>query len=261
MKERTKEAGKRDRRSISETEHITLMAQVDSCCPLCGDAILYTKKGRTYKQYDVAHIFPLNPTPEEQLTLSGVKLLSKDVNHIDNLIPLCLPCHEKFDKPRTASEYNELAALKRSLLEREHQQKLQFQYKLQDDIRAVVDALHTADLGDATATLAYDPKTLESKLANKISRPAKQKIVHNVADYFQVVKAAFQDMEKEDPGSVALISSQVKTYYLAQKHHGVKSDQIFPNLVDWIRVKTKASNPDAPEIIVSFFIQNCEVFE
>ncbi|MEY8144248.1 MULTISPECIES: ABC-three component system protein [Falsihalocynthiibacter] len=35
----------------------------------------------------------------------------------------------------------------------------------------------------------------------------------------------------------------------------------FDNIVKWLNAKTKAESNDAAEVITSFFVQNCEVFE
>ena len=73
-----------ERRSYTQAEEIALTTQVESCCPLCGKSLfykkLYKKKTRTYRFYELAHIFPLNPTAVEAEELKDVALLSADQN-------------------------------------------------------------------------------------------------------------------------------------------------------------------------------------
>lgn len=95
------------RKKYSPAEELCLTTQVDGKCPLCGSALFYVKKSNSYKAYELAHIYPLSPTPEEIEELKNEPLLHSDVNHPDNIIPLCLACHGRFDKPRTAKEYRE----------------------------------------------------------------------------------------------------------------------------------------------------------
>ena len=45
-----------ERRSYTTAEEITLTTQVESCCPLCGTALFYKKKGHTHRFYELAHI-------------------------------------------------------------------------------------------------------------------------------------------------------------------------------------------------------------
>lgn len=68
-------------------------------------------------------------------------------------------------------------------------------------------------------------------------------------------------MEAESPDSSTMISLQVKTYYLLQKKQTQNQQIIFKNIVDWIRHRSGSHSTEASEIIASFFIQNCEIFE
>lgn len=112
------------RRKYTQAEEIALTTQVDSCCPLCGEGLFYEKRSGTFKNYELAHIFPLNPKLEELKELANAIRLHGDVNHPDNIIPLCTACHTKFDKPRTIDEYNKLYLLKRKVLDRANHRAL-----------------------------------------------------------------------------------------------------------------------------------------
>ena len=65
----------------------------------------------------------------------------------------------------------------------------------------------------------------------------------------------------ENPDSAYLISTQIKSFYLKQKILESSQQKIFNNIVDWIHNKTHPETNDAAEIIASFFVQNCEIFE
>ena len=99
----------------SPTESEYLFSQVGGICPVCSLSLTYEKIGRLQKQYEIAHIYPLNPTDEEVELLKNEERLSDDVNSIDNLIPLCPGCHNRFDKPRTIEEYRALLTVKKQL--------------------------------------------------------------------------------------------------------------------------------------------------
>jgi len=249
------------RRSLSQAEEVSLLAQVDSQCPLCGRPLFYKKGSREYKEYEVAHIYPLNPTAEELIELSGVVLLNTDVNHTDNLIPLCRPCHTRYDKPRTAEEYNELAARKRQLLAYAEQQALQVQYPIEQQIRLVVERLHSEEPGADSAPLDYEPKRISEKFDATLPFPVQQKIRNAVTDYYHIVRHEFMRIERDYPSASQLIYAQVKAFYLKQKAMGLPQAQTFTNVVDWIRRKADSETVEAAEIVASFFVQNCEVFE
>ncbi|WP_027721331.1 ABC-three component system protein [Maridesulfovibrio zosterae] len=248
------------RKKLSDADEAMLLSQVDRVCPLCQEPLFYQKKGRNHKKYELAHIYPLNPKPEEMITLQNVELLSKDLNSPDNLIPLCPNCHTKFDKPRTHSEYITLLNLKKKLLSKDDQSFLWKKYSLEEELEKIIQALYD-DATELEGNLALDPKTIESKLNASIPAPTQKKIKYNVCEYFNFIKTNLSLLENQSPGTSEQIALQIKVFYLNQKKQNFSQLQIFENLVNWVKVKTKCESIEGAEIIISFFIQNCEVFE
>jgi transcription initiation factor IIE alpha subunit len=62
------------RRTYTTAEELSLTTQVEGKCPLCGASLFYTKKSRSYKEYELAHIYPLNPKPDEKEELENENL-------------------------------------------------------------------------------------------------------------------------------------------------------------------------------------------
>jgi hypothetical protein len=252
-------AAKRD--GYSESERVSLLAQVSKVCPRCGIALFYKKGNKTFGGYELAHIYPLNPKPHEVALLQDEKRLHEDVNHPDNILPLCGNCHGIFDKPRTVAEYRELYQLKRELIRNEQQASLRISYSLEVEVAALVERLSVAEPSSTGAGLSYDPKSLAQKLQDDVSPPLRQKIRHNVADYYGVVRGGLLSLEEDNPGVSDLVLSQVRTFYLKQKTLGLSQEKVFSNIVDWMAARTQAKTIEAAEILASFFVQNCEVFE
>lgn len=247
------------RKSFSENTNIVLFNQVDGICPLCDTPLLYEKNGSTYKQYELAHIYPLNPTSEELTILANEERLSADVDHENNLIPLCKICHQQYDKPRTVAEYRNLVKIKKELIKKSEQKDLWHQYQIEKDILKIIDALYSEQPLDYDIT--FEPKEVDKKLNGSISNLTKHKIKNNVSNYYTFVKKGFASIDSENPGAADLISLQVKHYYLKQKQQGLSQQEIYTNIVDWIMVKTNPSSNEPADILASFFVQNCEVFE
>lgn len=249
------------RRRLTEADNIYLITQVQQVCPLCGDALFYYKNGKTHKHYEVAHIYPLNPTAVQSSLLADEERLGTSVNDLDNLIPLCPSCHTKFDKPRTVEEYRQLLQLKKSCIQRSQQQGIQQQYQLASEVAKIIDGLYAHVATAEETEITFDTKEVDEKLDDSVSRLTRQKIKHNVADYFLFVQQKFSTIENEDPNTATLISVQVRSYYLAQKALGLSQQEIFFNIVDWFATKFRPKTIEAAEIVASFFVQNCEVFE
>lgn len=250
------------RRAYNDAEIAALLSQVSSRCPLCDGMLFYRKKLRQYKGYELAHIYPLNPRSEEVIELANSPRLCADINDPDNIIPLCVDCHGKFDKPRTAGEYLDLYQVKFDALQQERQRSLASQYPLEQQIAAVIAHLHSAAVeGDDGAELTLTPKAVNDKLDATMPPPTKRKIRNAVEDYFRHVQTAFLELERSDPGCSEQIFIQVKSFYVMQKRQKLPQAQVFANLVAWIRARAKAQTLESAEAVASFFIQNCEVFE
>jgi len=258
----------KERRAYSPAEELALTTQVGGSCPRCNKPLFYTKrvgkppKPRQYKRFELAHIYPLNPKPEELIELAGVELLSDDVNDPANLIPLCTDCHTCFDKPRTREEYEELAAKKRELLAEDVQRSIRREYPIEEDIHRIVARLFTEDVSaNASVDLEYDPKRLSEKFDVSLPPPTQHKIRAAVASYYTYVKSEFAELERKSPNASTLIFAQVRLFYIKQKSLGLSQVTIFRNIVRWIDDRTTPPTTDAAELVAAFFVQNCEVFE
>jgi hypothetical protein len=243
-----------------DSQHIALVTQVNRICPLCDKELFYKKNGRSFKRYEIAHIYPLNPTPPEAILLQDESRLSTDVNHEDNLIPLCAACHLEFDKPRTVAEYRELYNIKKELIKNASHHVVMSQYQIEEDIRHVIDSLYSTD-PFPEAPIAFDLKEIDDKLDGSINNLTKRKIQSNVTDYYLFIKQRFAELDAANPDSASLISAQIKAYYLKQKTTCDSQQEIFKNIVTWINMRTRPKTIEVAEIIASFFVQNCEVFE
>jgi hypothetical protein len=248
------------RKKYSDAQHAALLSQVSRVCLLCAEPLFYRKGGKSFKNYELAHIYPLNPDQEEELLLNHEERLSDDVNDEDNIIPLCEICHGKFDKPRTLIEYRELLALKKRLIERSGQEAIWKRYTIENEISQIIEAIYDDPELDNDADIEFNPKEVDEKLDSSISRPTKVKIKGNVREYFFFIRRKFSELDRVNPDLSEMISLQIKTYYLKQKSMGYGQQVIFENIVAWIHTKTKPKTNDAAEIMASFFIQNCEVF-
>jgi len=249
------------RTGFTPAEELAFTTEVDGKCPKCGTSLFFDKRGRKLKRYEIAHIYPLNAKSEEVVELENEERLSQDLNAFENLIALCVGCHTEFDKLRTAEEYRDVLELKKDLLRRAEQQQIQRQYHLQDDIRHVVDGLESIVVPQVGVELSYDPKKVDEKLDSTMPLPTKNKIKHNVADYYQYVQKRFEELERDNPNFSELVSLQVKAFYVQQKAMNQSQHLIFKNVVNWLAAKTRPKTLEAAEIVASYFIQSCEVFE
>lgn len=260
LRRRTKKMSTSIRKFYSDAQNVALTSQVRSVCPLCAEPLFYKKSGRSYKNYEIAHIYPLNPSPREIELLKDEEHLSDDVNDENNVIPLCLSCHGKFDKPRTVEEYRKLLQLKKWYIARSGQAELWKIYHLEEELSEVIEAL-CGEVDLYALSLNYNAVDIDDKTDTTISRLTVRKIKNNISDYYTFVRERIAQLDKSGNNSSKIISLQVKSYFLNQAQAGIDQQAIFDNIVNWICVKTKTQSIDAAEILASFFVQNCEIFE
>jgi hypothetical protein len=255
---------KDERRKFSENEKLQLFAEVEAMCPNCPNVLMYEKNGKRYKEFEIAHIYPLNPKPEEKELLKNEEKLHNDPNHLNNLICLCVGCHTKFDKPRTVDEYRDLVSKKKALIIRFKERENWNNTKFENEIFHIIEFLSNLDIDiPTTDVLSYNPKTIEEKTDDSIGFITKRSIHRNVQDYYHLIKEKFAEIDTISPLSTETISSQIKSYYLTLRKQNLDSSQqkIFNSLVEWLSKMTNQASREACEIIISYFIQNCEVFE
>lgn len=247
------------RPTFKPTTLLALCSQVNKVCPKCARP-LFIKKGKNWvKDYEIAHIYPLNPTPAELAMLAGEPKLSEDPNDERNLIPLCFTCHKLYDTDKTLEDYRALKKIKERLLGQDVQRRIQFEYQIESDIVTIMGAL----MSEATKQ-AFDAdfvaKEIDNKLVGEISSLTKQKIKNDVSSFYLFVRNQLAEIEKMAPGQGVLIAMQVKVFYTKQKALNLTQQQIFQNTVDWIVSKTPNGTEEAAAVVAAFFVQNCELF-
>lgn len=249
------------RKKLVPAEDSALTSQVDRVCPLCSDPLYNKKKGRYYKNYEIAHIYPLNPTKEEIALLKHEeRLYEVDVNDVTNLIPLCLKCHNHYDNFKTVEEYRNLVAIKKELMKKDRNNILSKQYSLEDEIIDVMEALYKNYGENSVIDAEFDAKRVDDKLNDTITIPTRRKIQDNVNNYYHFIKDRLSELDRVDSGKSEVIRSQVKSFYAKQAQIETDQQIIFENIVDWVSKCTRPRSIEAAEIVTSFFVQSCEVF-
>lgn len=252
---------KNSRKKYSEAENVVLISQVYGNCPKCYEPLFIEKSRRKYKNYDIAHIYPLNPSSDEIELLKNEERLSENVNDLDNVIPLCKGCHGEYDIRKTVEEYRKLVSIKRKLIDESRQRDLWKEYPIEDGLEKIIEALYKDDNLDIECEINMYLKEIDEKLDETISKPTKRKIIYHVNDYYLKIRNILSVIDKKSPDFSTRVSVQIKSYYLKQKKHFNNQHDIFNSMKEWLANKANLSTEDEAEILVSFFVQNCEVFE
>ncbi len=174
---------------------MVLYNEVNGRCPICGKSLTHTKKGQIIKIFEVAHIYPANPLPEETELLKNEEYLSEDINSLDNVIAVCRICHKKFDTPRTVEEYRSWVRLKKKLLQ---DTKLKNTYALFNVEEEILKNLNDESLEEELVRLSYESLKIEQKANKTLPFAIKRTIKNDVVDYFDYIHKIFIEMDKPE---------------------------------------------------------------
>lgn len=248
----------KERKEPTQNELMLYLEEVNQLCPVCGKAFLYQTAKSTVKGCEIAHVFPNSPTPREKEILKDVEVVGDDSESFENKIALCLDCHTEYDANKTVESYNEMLELKRRLYAELRAKKELSGENIEAELTTVVKQLSEVsdeDL-DGIGKLSYE----SLKVSQKVDIfPLRKRIESDVTSFYPFCRQRFKDIDSTGT-KFNIICLSVKKSYLKLKSKGLGKEEIFEQMTDWLVSKTHASRA-ACGIMVSFFVQNCDVYD
>lgn len=241
-------------------DHAYLL-EVNGLCPLCGKNLLAAKGNSKSKLYQIAHIYPNSPMPDQVKELIDLERLGDTCEDFENKIALCKDCHGLYDDRVTKEEYLALVDIKKKLLS-VAKSKLSMSFQnLEEEIFLVLNSLSAITSDDLREIdLKYKGLEVKKKFEARYTI-LKNKIESYNCTYYYFIKETFQNLERANQVHFNIIASEIKTSFLkCDKEMDDKSD-IFNSLVSWMQSKIKGASIEACEVVIAFFVQNCEVFD
>lgn len=249
-----------NRKTFTEPFLNHLLDEVNSLCPICGISLL-PQQGNTFKRiYEIAHIYPLNPNESQKRIIPQIEMLGTDINGFENLLAVCPRCHTEYDKYFSVDEYNKWKNIKLSSRSRRNIRKIFSTFNIEDDIVDVIQALSSFELENDLKKIDYNSLKIDQKLNSDIPYIIKRKVKDDVVDYFRFIQNQFFEISKYNSLSFDIIASQIKSFYIKCKQLGFTQVEIYNILSDWLDNKTQYKSKRACEIVIAFFIQDCEIY-
>lgn len=122
-------------------------------------------------------------------------------------------------------------------------------------IKKVIDAFKYVD---ETKTDFTDAKIVKEKVDKKRNLHLFKKIENNVMDYFSEIRKLFIEEQESSDLVYEQVRRKIRNKYLAIKDK--PANEIFNDLVDLLMHETNSTDREACEAVMSYFVQNCEVF-
>lgn len=123
----------------------------------------------------------------------------------------------------------------------------------------IVDNLSNISPEQIDVLLRYDPLNVDKKILPQ-NALLKKDIRDDVINYYSYIKKLFQAASERNTVLFDRLAEQIKYVsdrYIAQ---GLPQQQVIDRMTEWLNRKSMSSNMTACRIMVSFFVQNCEVF-
>jgi len=225
-----------------EKHKLRLFIEAKGYCPHdnCGEPLFFTKNRKTIERYKATQI------------RSDV---SSDL--FENLIALCPKCHDEYNLSSTPDEVQRLYDIKDSLMREALALEVASEIKIEADIDNILRKIATVPQ-DELIPLNYEPVMVIKKI-RKDNSLLLRKALFNITTYFNYVKDISQQLSKEGVLRFDTFATQVKLCYLKQSDKGLSQQEIYDALVEWLKTTTNG-NRDACDVVISYFVQNCEVF-
>lgn len=243
--------------SIPETD-LYFLLEVDGTCPKCGKPLVSLKGGHGIGGYVITEIVPTAPTVSEREALGELLNGASSLNRSENSVALCPSCSNTYSHSTTYEECENLRVIKEKLRRSFDASTMLDKMYLEEQIEAVLRKIPLDSSADITETLEYTALRVREKILSNV--PLIIKTEGFVVQYYRFIKSVFSQMEREGTIDFDGVASDVKRSYRKLATAGYTEEEVFGHLVDWFMKKASTRNTLACEIIVAFFVQNCEVF-
>jgi hypothetical protein len=238
-------------------QDIPFLDEANYECPISHEKLVENVKGTTRRRYTITQIFPSGLSDEKKNDFSAICAIPKDFDSYDNLIALNERVSEEYLLEPTIEEFKNLREIKQKLTRNYNAKKAIGRIELEEEIRIVLVALMDISSSDGLEELAYEALRIDEKIPDNYI--LKNEVQHHVLHFYRYIEGVFSESE----GSFDIIASEVKLCSQNLEKTGMSQEDVIYNLSEWIKNKVKLGEPSrlACEIVVSFFIQNCEVFK
>lgn len=238
-----------------------LLLEVDNKCPLCKQKLLITKgKNKTILRYTVVQIFP--ESIDKELYVAFGKIAKGPIKYSDsiNCIALCSECAADYMHDPCVEAYKKLYNIKQSIIKKSKIRDVNDELYLDEDIGDVISGLVSISKSDLEAGLRMDALKIEQKILpdNTLLLSA---VSDDVTNYYRIIEDLFSDIDSRHTGKFDIIANEFRMAYVKLKALCLSQDAIVDALIEWLKDNTGVVNYTALHIVVSFFIQNCEVFD
>ena len=219
-----------------------LLNETTHFCPFpgCGKELTKTNAGRAVDSYEV-NLIDKKKAPE-----------------IQNLLTLCPQCYATYSIDDSTKICKELVQVKKILVAHNQSVTLLDDLSLEKGIAGVIGKVIKPKEKDLVAT-SLDPKEIKQKLNTTDNLVLYNQVNFYVTTYFVRIREIMTNLDKRGEIDYDEVQDQMRAIYKRLKKSKKTNMEIFNEIVVKLHHVTMQEDVYC-QIIVSYFIQSCEVF-
>ena len=246
------------------TDDIPLLSEVDYQCPLCHSPLIKKIKNKSVKKYEITKIFPNDLSPDEKDLFIANRKPAVHLDSSENMITLCSDCSESYLLNPELDEYIKLFDLK-EYAKKNYQIQVQLStLNLEDEIKNIINSLYDINSNTVIQNFRLDPLLISEKI-DPSCFVLKQTVTSYVLQYYKFIRKLFSELDSFSENRFNIIASEIKLAYETIHPTCNSQEEIFAKISEWIMKQLNMPNSQkyriSCDIVVAFFVQNCEVFD
>lgn len=239
-----------------EVDDLPLLYEVNHNCALCNTSLLKSKNKRTLQKYSITKIYPDNLSDEDKELFQNKRQPAKKLDSYNNKIALCPNCSDMYTFDVELSDYVELFDIKEEYATKRRLQQELNNLPLEDEIEDVIHALGNIKQLDELEKFNLDVLKVNQKI-----RPENVILLDilksYILKYYRFIENCFSEI-----GNFESIAIDIRKAFIKLEKVYKNQNEIIDGLIEWMLQLTGLPKEKrrACEIIIAFFVQNCEVF-
>lgn len=245
------------------TDDVPLLSEVNYQCPKCHAPLIKKIKNQNVKKYTITNVFPNDLSQDDHALFIANRTPVAHLNSSDNMIALCSDCSESYLLYPELEEYIKLFDLKEYAKKNYHLQLQLSTLNLEDEIKEIINGLYEINSSASIQDFRMDPLLISKKIDPSYF-VLQQLVTNYVLQYYNFIRKLFSELDSSSANSFNIIASEIKLAYETIQPTCTSQEEIYAKISEWIMQKLNTPNSEkyrfSCDIVVAFFIQNCEVF-
>jgi len=245
----------------TSSDEVPYLTEANNHCPFCGKSLFRNVRGRSISDYQITKIFDDTFDNEIKKELEAIYPAPSMIDSIGNKIVLCTSCFSDYRVDPTTDKYTKLHDKKRTFETNLEITSELYSIDIENELYKIVKDLGEFSQDKESGLIPLDPLELVEKIPDDIL--LKDDVTKWVLRYYKYIEKQFSDLDASGVSRFKVIASEVSLAYETLDAMGMLSQkEIFNRLAMWMadQLSYPRDKISVVNIIVAFFVQNCEVF-